>query len=1046
MKLMPDEQGVNYRTQWTQQLGSPGDDYAFGIAADRLGGIYMAGLTFGDLGSSNAGIDDAWVAKYDNSGNQLWTKQLGTSEGDRAYNMNTDSAGNIYLTGTTKGILGKNSAGDWDAWIAKYDNNGNQLWIQQLGSATTDDSRSTAIDNAGNTYLTGSTWGNLAGSNAGKWDAWIAQYDSSGNQIWAKQIGTPEEDHGYAIAVDNQGNAYLAGYTQGNLFAANAGNWDAWIAKYDRNGNQIWAQQLGTPSEDQAKGIATDSQGNIYLTGWTEGAMSSESQGSFDAWMAKYDPNGNQLWIQQLGSASSEGALDLSIDSEDRIHLTGNTWGDLANTNAGNNDAWVAEYNSDGNLLWKQQLGSAGGDLAFGVAVGEPGKLYIGGWTDGAFTQNSGGTDAWLAQLLPNNAPELSDISLEGKANPQITFTAENFLQAFSDSNGDSLVKVQITSLPENGSLTLNGNPVTENQEIETSQLENLKFIPTFGFTSQTSFTWNGYDGMNYAATPATANLTVSANSNEPPEIEWMRQFGTPSQDYSNGVAVDSTGNIYLTGGTEGDLGGANAGSYDAWVAKYDPQGNQLWLQQFGTADGDSSNGVAVDSTGNIYLTGDTRGDLGGANAGSYDAWVAKYDPQGNQLWVQQFGSVSTESANGVTVDLDGNVYLTGVIYRIGYEDNDIWVAKYDPQGNQLWMQQFGSDHSDDSNRVVTDTAGNVYLTGNTNGSLGGANPSNNNDAWVAKYDSSGNQLWLQQFGTNTYDASSGVAVDSTGNVYLTGKTYSHFAETNVHFYDAWIAKYDPQGNQLWVQQFQSPQSQIDYWSNSNNVVIDAADNVYLTGSIKDDSGNWNKDVWVVKYDSEGNQIWQQQFDAVSRQYFYDVAIDGAGNLYLTGETEGDLGSPNAGSDDAWVAKLSHLSQNGLQAPVEISGSEADDRLTGGIGNEVLLGYEGNDTLNGDGGNDTLTGGNGGDVFVLADGSGSDVITDFVDQTDMLQLAGNLTFEQLTILPGSDGTLINLGDNLLATLTGIDASLITQEDFIVSLAQPGAISETSSGI
>ncbi len=384
---MPDQQGGNYRTQWTQQLGSQGDDYAFSIAADRLGGIYMAGLTFGDLGSSNAGIDDAWLAKYDTSGNQLWTKQLGTSEGDRAYKMNTDSAGNIYLTGTTKGILGKNSAGDWDAWIGKYDSNGNQLWIQELGSATTDESSSTATDNAGNTYLTGATWGNLAGSNAGKWDAWIAQYDSNGNQVWAKQIGTPEEDHSYAIAVDNQGNAYLAGYTQGNLFAPNAGNWDAWIAKYDRNGNQIWAQQIGTPSEDQAKGIATDSQGNIYLTGWTEGAMS-ENQGSFDAWMAKYDPNGNQLWIQQLGSAGSEGALDLTIDSEDRIYLTGNTWGDLASPNAGNNDAWAAEYNSDGNLLWKRQLGSAGEDLAFGVAVGEPGKLYIGGWTDGAFTED----------------------------------------------------------------------------------------------------------------------------------------------------------------------------------------------------------------------------------------------------------------------------------------------------------------------------------------------------------------------------------------------------------------------------------------------------------------------------------------------------------------------------------------------------------------------------------------------------------------------------------------------------------------------------------
>ncbi|MBD2547124.1 SBBP repeat-containing protein [Planktothricoides raciborskii] len=1018
---MPDQQGGNYRTQWTQQLGSQGDDYAFSIAADRLGGIYMAGLTFGDLGSSNAGIDDAWLAKYDTSGNQLWTKQLGTSEGDRAYKMNTDSAGNIYLTGTTKGILGKNSAGDWDAWIGKYDSNGNQLWIQQLGSATTDESSSTATDNAGNTYLTGATWGNLAGSNAGKWDAWIAQYDSNGNQVWAKQIGTPEEDHSYAIAVDNQGNAYLAGYTQGNLFAPNAGNWDAWIAKYDRNGNQIWGQQIGTPSEDQAKGIATDSQGNIYLTGWTEGAMSSENQGSFDAWMAKYDPNGNQLWMQQLGSAGSEGALDLTIDSEDRIYLTGNTWGDLASPNAGNNDAWAAEYNSDGNLLWKRQLGTAGEDLAFGVAVGEPGKLYIGGWTDGAFTQNSGGTDAWLAQLLPNNAPELSDISVEGKENPQITFTAENFLQAFTDSNGDSLVKVQITSLPENGSLTLNGNPVTENQEIETSQLENLKFIPTFGFTGQTSFTWNGYDGMNYAATPATANLTVSANPNEPLEIEWIRQFGSNNDDLSHGVAVDSTGNIYLTGSTLGDLGGANAGNNDAWVAKYDSQGNQLWLQQFGTNTDDYSNGVAVDDTGNVYL-------MGHVNFPSTEVWITKYDPEGNQLWLQQFGTNTYQFYGDITVDSAGNVYLTGVtLSDLGGATaggNDAWVAKYDPQGNQIWLQQFGTNFYDYSGGVTVDAGDNVYLTGGTLGDLGGAN-AGDEDAWIAKYDSSGNQLWLQQFGTNFIDSSFDVAVDSTGNVYLTGETSGNLGGTGLGDVDAWVAKYDPQGNQLWLQQFGT-----NTYDSSNDVRVDAAGNVYLTGKTEKylgGSSDLTNDRWVAKYDPEGNQIWRQQFGTGTRNASADVALDDTGNLYLTASTYGDLGGPNAGFRDAWVAKLSH---NALQAPVEISGSEADDRLTGGIGNEVLLGYEGNDTLNGNGGNDTLTGVNGSDVFVLASGSGSDVITDFVDGTDMLQLAGDLTFEQLTILPGTDGTLINLGANLLATLTGIDASLITQEDFI----------------
>ena len=115
-----------------------------------------------------------------------------------------------------------------------------------------------------------------------------------------------------------------------------------------------------------------------------------------------------------------------------------------------------------------------------------------------------------------------------------------------------------------------------------------------------------------------------------------FEQFGTNTFDWSWDVATDVNDDIYITGWTLGDLEGSNAGSYDVWVAKYDSDGNQQLLDQFGTAGDDAALGIDVDNSGNYYLTGYTDGDIAGnGNAGSYDAWVAKYDTNGEQLWIR---------------------------------------------------------------------------------------------------------------------------------------------------------------------------------------------------------------------------------------------------------------------------------------------------------------------------------------------------------------------------------------------------------------------------
>ena len=210
--------------------------------------------------------------------------------------------------------------------------------------------------------------------------------------------------------------------------------------------------------------------------------------------------------------------------------------------------------------------------------------------------------------------------------------------------------------------------------------------------------------------------------------ITWSgsHQLGTSSYDLATGVATDSSGNVYVTGYTLGGLDGTNAGIYDLFVVKYSDNGTKDWTKQLGTSSNDVANGVATDSSGNVYVTGYTRGGLDGTNAGSNDLFVVKYYDNGTKDWTKQLGTSSNDVANGVATDSSGNVYLTG--YTLGGLDgtnagsNDLFVVKYYDNGTKDWTKQLGTSSNDVANGVATDSSGNVYLTGYTQGGLDGTN------------------------------------------------------------------------------------------------------------------------------------------------------------------------------------------------------------------------------------------------------------------------------------------------------------------------------------
>lgn len=387
-------------TEGIGQLGTPGVDEITSVAIAPNDGVYLAGYSSGSLGGTNRGSNDGWISRYDNQNNLLWSRQIGTQDWDGIWDIATDSEGNLYSVGTTRGNLAASNPGiRFDVWVSKYDRSGNQLWVRQL----TETDASLRIDVAadGNSF-------SISGVDlSNDWNAFIGTYDSSdGSELWFEELGTAlTPDESYAVAVDDDGNVFAAGWTTGDLQGENAGTYDIWLSKFDRAGNQEWIQQFGSESFEFTWGIDTDSQGNAYVGGWTSGNVAAALNGSYDALLAKYDSNGNQIWLKQFGSNGDDEITNIFVSEDDYIYVTGFTNGNLGREGNSSYDAFAAKYDSDGNQIWLEQFGSLGTQQAKSITVNPlNNNVYVSGVTDSSLgALNQGAFDGWVAQLNANS-------------------------------------------------------------------------------------------------------------------------------------------------------------------------------------------------------------------------------------------------------------------------------------------------------------------------------------------------------------------------------------------------------------------------------------------------------------------------------------------------------------------------------------------------------------------------------------------------------------------------------------------------------------------
>ncbi|WP_241547878.1 SBBP repeat-containing protein [Leptospira stimsonii] len=388
---------------------------------------------------------------------------------------------------------------------------------------------------------------------------------------------------------------------------------------------------------------------------------------------------------------------------------------------------------------------------------------------------------------------------------------------------------------------------------------------------------------------------------------QWSTLLGVAGATTNSfGVASDDSGNVYVSGFSNGNLDGHPlVGLFDIFVAKYDNVGNKLWSRTLGVAASNTSvTGVVSDSTGNVYSTGKTNGNLDGQLlSGIQDLFLVKYDTSGNKQWTRLLGAPGTQtSSNAVALDSLGNVFVAGDVNnnldgQVITGSPDLFVVKYDSAGNKQWTRLLGAAGANTSAfGVATDSSGNVYLTGSTFGNLDGQALTGTQDLFVVKYDGAGNKQWTRLLGSLTgssLTAAFGIVFDRTSNaVYTTGATGTNLdGQTLTGNQDLFIVKYDLSGTRQWTRLL----GDLGATQTAFGISSDSFGNVFATGF---SSGGFDgkppigaQDLFVVKYDNNGNKEWSILDGAVgvSSTNGNGIRSDVFGNLYVTGFTNGSL-------------------------------------------------------------------------------------------------------------------------------------------------------------
>ena len=312
------------RLEWGVQFGNPGDNLPVSLALGSRNQVYVAGYSL-DFNAVNNRVANGFLQQYSADGILLWSRKVGKSDtSTEVFGVATDTGGSVFVVGAT----------DNREFISKFSSSGDTVWTKLYNNVSFGFT-GIQTDQNGNLYVIA--------------DSSIRKYTNSGQLVWERKPGKTSNIIVSDLRVLGD-NLYITGYkTWGPIYDEET---DAYVAKFDLAGNRKWSKSFGTKVLDEASAITADDQGNVYITGFTEGSIGRENIGDYDIIVRKFSPSGKVVWTQQFGSSQYERGLGTVAVTSNELYVSGTTAGDLGAGNRGESDAFLTRLNGSGNRVW----------------------------------------------------------------------------------------------------------------------------------------------------------------------------------------------------------------------------------------------------------------------------------------------------------------------------------------------------------------------------------------------------------------------------------------------------------------------------------------------------------------------------------------------------------------------------------------------------------------------------------------------------------------------------------------------------------------------
>lgn len=844
------------------------------------------------------------------SNSQNLTQQWATSfasTGDNSDKLNaiiTDGAGNFYAGGYTM-----NAGNGKDFLLVKYNASGDTLWTRTYDGTGNgnDEISSLCFDNSGHIVVAGTSK-----TVSGK-DLTVAEYNANGDSLWLKSFDYTAhlDDYGAAVVADASGNVFIGGYG----YNSNLNN-DYIVVKYSSIGaQQATAFFNGANSlDDVLADMAIDASGNVVVTGKSKTTSNKDDYATI-----KYNSSLVAQWTITLDQAGkTDRATGVYVDAAGDVYVTGRS-------NNGNDDDYLTmKYlSANGANGWSTYkiFDSNGDDQATDIAVNANEVVVTG-------TKNNGfQTDIQTVAYAPSNGAQLwstayANVNGKNESANHITVNASDVtivtgtvnVSASVTTNNDILV-LKYTGLGAEQFVKVIGGNSNVDDNGSASLLDGSGNIYTVG-------------ALVNSSTMKDAVLVEHDNAGT---LQFNKTFNGSGEFTEKGVALCmSNGVLYSTGYTY-----SYGEDRNFCTIKYDAAGNKVWTKTLNgpNSDTDEPIGIAPDGSGNIYVVGRSKN-----AANNYDIFIIKYNSAGDTIWTRNYdaGLTADETASDLAVDASGNIYVTGIADNDAslLTNNDFITLKYSTAGALQWIKVFnGNSNADDkAASIALDNAGNAVVAGKTwNGT--------DYDIHVIKYASANGAP--TSFATNVSnlgdDVPVKVKVDNNSNIIVGAKSdRDGTSATNI---DMLTIQYNSAGTQQWLQLYNGSGNGDD---DVNNMTVDAVGNIYLAGSVDVDATSAvNEDFVAIKYSTTGNKDWDKTFNgsANASDAAYDVSVDASGVVYVTGQTDnGTLGDRNLdGTTVEYSAaglELSHISFNGF-----LTSSDGNNAVLNDNGSVYVTGW-----------------------------------------------------------------------------------------------------------